>query len=175
VSGHPEQRRAPVRSVALIILGSIVGLIGLALLAGGGGVLWADQTQRNSAGYFTGSPHRIASESFAVTHEGVDVDHLPGFLDNGKLVRLSIDATSETGRPLFVGIARERDADTYLANVAHSNLRDYDVATSDQEYDSVGGTARPAPPASQHIWVASSMGSEPLTWRLREGIGPSCS
>ena len=34
MSVDPTQRRAPVRSVALIILGSIVGLIGLALLAG---------------------------------------------------------------------------------------------------------------------------------------------
>jgi hypothetical protein len=169
VSETPTQRRGPVRSVALIVLGSIVGLIGLALLAGGGGVLWADQTQRDSAGYFTGSTHRVASDSYAVTHEGVDVHHLPGFLDNGKLVRVSIDGRGGTGRALFVGIARERDARAYLANVAHSNLRDYDVATSDQEYDSVGGTARPAPPASQHIWVASTTGSEPLRWPVREG------
>jgi hypothetical protein len=169
VSGNAEQRRAPVRSVALIILGSIAGVIGLAVLAGGGGLLWADQTQRDSAGYFTGSAHRIASESFAVTHEGVDVQHLPAFLDDGKLVRISIDARSETGRPLFIGVARERDVETYLANVAHSNLRDYNVATSDEEYDSVDGTARPTPPASEHIWVASTMKSEPLTWRLREG------
>jgi hypothetical protein len=169
VSGNPEQRRAPGRSVALIVLGSIVGLIGVALLASGGGLLWGDKTQRNSAGYFTGSAHRVASESFAVTHEGVDVQHLPGFLDDGKLVRISIDASSETGRPLFVGVARERDARTYLANVAHSNLRDYNVATDDEEYDSVGGTARPAPPASQRIWVASTTGSERLTWAPREG------
>jgi hypothetical protein len=169
VSGNPEQRRPPGRSVALIVLGSIVGLIGLALLASGGGVLWGDQTQRDSGGYFTGSAHRIASGSYAVTHDGVDVQHLPGYLDDGKLVRISIDAKSETGRPLFVGVARARDARTYLANVAHSNLRDYNVATEDEEYDSVGGTARPAPPASQHIWVASTTGSERLTWGPRNG------
>jgi uncharacterized protein DUF4389 len=169
VSGTPEQRSAPVRSVALIILGSIVGLIGVALLAGGGVALWADQTQRDSAGYFTGSNHRIASDSYAVTHEGIDVHHLPGFLDNGKLVRIRLAAHTDTAQPVFVGIARERDARAYLANVAHSNLRDYDVATSDQKYDSVDGTARPTPPGSQHIWVASATGSQQLTWPLREG------
>jgi Domain of unknown function (DUF4389) len=169
VSGNPEQGRPPRRSVPLIVLGSIVGLIGLALLASGGGLLWGNQTQRDSAGYFTGSAHRVATESFAVTHAGVDLGHLPDFLDNGKLVRISIDAKSETGRPLFVGVARERDARAYLANVAHSNLRDYNVATEDEKYDSVGGTARPVPPASQHIWVASTTGSEPLKWSPREG------
>jgi hypothetical protein len=169
VSGDPEQRRPPRRSVALIVLGSIVGLVAMALLASGGAVLWGDQTQPDSAGYFTGSAHRIASGSYAVTHDGVDVQHLPGYLDDGKLVRISIDAKSETGRPLFVGVAREHDADAYLANVAHSNLRDYNVATEDEEYDSVDGTARPAPPASQHIWVASTSGSERLTWGPRNG------
>jgi hypothetical protein len=159
----------PVRSVALIIVGSLIGLIGLAVLAGGGAALWADQTQRNSSGYFTGSTHKIASDSYAVTHDEIGVHHLPAFLDDGKLVRISIDARSQGGSPLFVGVARERDVDAYLKNVAHSNLRDYDVATQDQEYDSVGGTARPTRPASQPIWVASSTASKPLTWRLREG------
>jgi hypothetical protein len=169
VSGDPEQERPRGRSVALIVLGSIVGLIGVALLAGGGGLLWGDQTQRDSGGYFTGSAHRVASESFAVTHDGVDIHHLPGFLDDGKLVQIRIDARSESGRTLFVGVARERDVHTYLTNVAHSNLRNYNIAAEDQEYDSVSGTARPAPPASQHIWVASAKGSERLTWRPREG------
>jgi hypothetical protein len=169
VSGSPEQRRAPRRSVALIVLGSIVGLIGLALLTSGGGLLWGNQTQRDSAGYFTGSAHRVASESFAVTHEGVDIGHLPDFLDDGKIVRISIDAKSESGAPLFVGVARERDARAYLADVAHSNLRDYNVASEDEKYDSVDGTARPATPASQHIWVASTTGPEPLKWSPREG------
>ena len=164
-----NETKQPARSVALIVVGSLIGLIGLALLAGGGGVLWADQTQRNSAGYFTGSTHRIASDSYAVTNDDIRVHHLPSFLDDGKLVRISIDARSEGGSPLFVGVARKRDVDAYLTNVAHSNLRDYDVATQDQEYDSVGGTGQPRPPASLPIWVASSTGSQPLTWRLREG------
>jgi uncharacterized protein DUF4389 len=169
VSGDTERERPPRRSVALIVLRSIVGLIALALLASAGGLLWGNQTQRDSGGYFTGSAHRVASESFAVTHDGVDIQHLPGFLDDGKLVRIRIDARSESGLPLFVGVARERDVHTYLTNVAHSNLRNYNVAPEDQKYDSVGGTARPAPPASQHIWVASAKGPERFTWNPREG------
>jgi len=169
VSGDPEQERPPRRSIPLIVLGSIVGLVAVGLLAAGGGLIWGDETQRSSGGYFMGSAHRIATESFAVTHDGVDIHHLPGFLDDGKLVRIRIDARSDTGRALFLGVARERDVQTYLRNVAHSNLRNYNVAAKDQEYDSVGGTARPAPPASQHIWVASAQGSKRLNWRPREG------
>lgn len=167
MSVAPTQRRT--RSVALIILGSVVGLIGLALLAGGGTVLWADQTQRDSNGYFTSSSHRIASDSYAVTHEGVSIHHLPRFVKDGKFFGVRIDDRSGQQRPLFVGIARESDVRAYLANVAHANLREYDVATSDQKYDSVGGAARPSRPASRHIWVASTTGPEPLKWRLPEG------
>jgi uncharacterized protein DUF4389 len=165
VSVDPTERRT--RSVVLIILGSVVGLIGLALLAGGGTVLWADQTQRDSSGYFTSASHRVATGSYAVTHEGVSLRHLPGFVKDGKYFRARIAAHGD--RPLFVGIARQSDVRAYLANVAHANLREYDVGTSDQRYDQVGGVARPARPASRHIWVASRIGSAPLEFRLREG------
>jgi hypothetical protein len=159
------------RSVALIILGSVLGLIALALLTGGGTALWTDQTKRDSAGYFTGSTHRIANGSYAVTHDGVKVHHLPEWADGGDLAKIRVAATSDTGRPLFVGIARERDADAYLANVSHANLDDYGVADSKQEYDLVRGTATPLRPASQNIWVASATGSDAtaLKWKVREG------
>jgi len=171
VSAHQEQRPAPVRSVALIILGSVLGLMALVLLGGGATTLWADQTKRDSAGYFTGSTHRIANGSYAVTHDGVDVHNLPEWADGGELARVRVAATSDTGRPLFVGIARERDVDAYLANVAHANLNDYGVAESKQEYDPVSGTATPLRPVSQDIWAASATGSGPtaITWKLREG------
>jgi hypothetical protein len=171
VTANLGERPAPVRSVALIILGSVLGLIALALLTGGGTALWADQAKRDSAGYFTGSTHRIANGSYAVTHDGVKVDNLPGWADDGNLAKIRIAAASDTGRPLFVGIARERDADAYLANVAHANLDDYGVAESKQEYDLVGGTAMPLRPASQDIWVASATGSDAtaLRWKVREG------
>lgn len=77
MSANPGERPTLGRSVALIILGSVLGLIALALLTGGGAALWADQSKRDSAGYFTGSTHRIANGSYAVTHNGVDVHDLP--------------------------------------------------------------------------------------------------
>jgi hypothetical protein len=171
VSANLGERPAGKRSVALIILGSVLGLVALALITGGGTALWADQAKRDSAGYFTGSNHRIANGSYAVTQDGVHIDHLPNWANDGKLARLRIAATSDTGRPLFVGIARERDADAYLANVAHANLNDFEESDSKQTYDLVSGTAKPQRPASQGIWVASTTGSGPtaLKWKVREG------
>jgi hypothetical protein len=171
VSANLGERPAAKRSVALIILGSVVGLMALAFVSVGGTALWSDLAKRDSTGYFTGSTHRVASGSYAVTHDGVDIQYLPNWANDGKLARLRIAATSETGRPLFIGVARESDANAYLANVAHANLDNYGQSDSKQTYDLVGGTAKPLRPASQGIWVASTTGSGPtaLKWKVGEG------
>jgi hypothetical protein len=171
VSANLEERPAGKRSVALISLGSIVGLMALALVSVAVTALWSDLAKRDSAGYFNGSAHRIANGSYAVTHDGVDIQYLPNWANDGKLARLRIAATSDTGRPLFIGVARESDANAYLANVAHANLNDYESSESTQKYDLVSGTAKPSRPASQGIWVASATGPGPtaLKWKVGEG------
>ncbi|MDQ2968834.1 MAG: hypothetical protein M3R37_11015 [Actinomycetota bacterium] len=171
MSANLGERPAGKRSVALIILGSVVGLMALAFVSVGGTALWSDLAKRDSAGYYTGSTHRIANGSYAVTHDGVDIQYLPNWANDGKLAKLRIAATSETDRPLFIGVARESDANTYLANVAHANLNDYEESDSKQTYDLVSGTKKPLRPASQGIWVASATGSGPtaLKWKVGEG------
>lgn len=171
MSANLKERPAGKRSVALIILGSVVGLMALAFISVGGTALWSDLAKRDSAGYFTGSDHRVANRSYAVTHDGVDIQYLPNWANDGKLAELRIAATSDTGRPLFIGVARERDANAYLANVAHANLNDFEKSDSQQTYDLVRGTAKPPRPASQDIWVASATGSGPtaLQWKVGEG------
>jgi hypothetical protein len=170
VSTNLEERPAGKRGVALIILGSVLGLMALAFVSVGGTALWSDLAKRDSAGYYTGSTHRIANGSYAVTHDGVDIQYLPSWANDGKLARLRIAATSETGRSLFIGVARENDANAYLANVAYANLNDYEESDSKQKYDPVSGTGKPLRPASQDIWVASATGAGPtLKWRVGEG------
>src|SRR6266545_542985 len=52
--------------VVLIVLGSIGALLGLALLVGGGVLLWSDRTQRED-GYVTTSTERFATSTYAHT------------------------------------------------------------------------------------------------------------
>src|SRR3954452_23632354 len=113
MSADSPRRRSPVGPVVLLILGSIVGLFALAVLAGGGTVLWADQTQRDSSGYFTSSAHNYASSTYAITHDGVDIKDFPAFLDNGKPAKVRIRPTGAV-KPVFVGIADEADVGRYL-------------------------------------------------------------
>jgi hypothetical protein len=59
--------------VALIVLGSIAALLGLALLVGGGFLLWADRTQRED-GYLTTPTERFATSTYALTRTRLEVD-----------------------------------------------------------------------------------------------------
>jgi hypothetical protein len=164
------RKRSSGGSVVLYILGAVVGLVALALLAGGAGLLWADQTQRDSAGYFTTSSHRFVSSDYAITHEGAKISGVPSWIDVGKLARVRIEAQATDGRPVFVGIAPQRDIDTYLANVAHSKLSDVNVDPFDPTYSQVAGTTQPVAPVSERFWAASASGAQStLTWKVREG------
>ena len=61
--------------VTLIVLGSIGVLFGLAVLAGGGFLLWADRTQRDD-GYLT-TPGQAASDAHQMVADlGFEVETL---------------------------------------------------------------------------------------------------
>jgi len=171
MAAAPAQRRSRTGPIVLIVLGSIVGLLALGLLAGGGLVLWADQTQRDSDGYFTSDAHHFASGTYAITREGAKLTGIPSGVDISDFARIRIRATSSTAKPIFVGIGRKAAVRAYLAGVPHSKLRKFDVDPFVAKYERIDGTATPAPPASRKIWVATSSGSgtATLTWDVHEG------
>ncbi len=105
MSTQINQRRTPVGSVVLTIVGAILGLVALGVLAGGGALLWADHTQRDAAGYFTTSTHEFKTGSYAITHEGTKIAGVPDAIDTGKLARIRIHATS---RGESRGVRRDR-------------------------------------------------------------------
>jgi hypothetical protein len=95
--------------VALIVLGSIGALLGLALVVGGGFLLWADRTQRED-GYLTTPTERFATPTYALTRTRLEVDaDGPDWLWNdnwfGK-VRVRGESAAG-GKLLFIGIGPE--------------------------------------------------------------------
>src|SRR5687768_6660362 len=98
--------------VVLLVIGSLIGLIGLGLAAGGGTLIWAHETQRDEDGFFTTSTERFRSTTFALASDEVDLGAGAGeadWSDLGDLARVRVRATGDAGRPLFVGIGPERD------------------------------------------------------------------
>jgi hypothetical protein len=161
--------------VVLLVVGSVLALLGMALLAGDAVLGWALTTQRDHAGYFTTSSERFRTTTAALTSRSIDLG-TPGDDDwwaDREIARIRIRASSAAGRSVFVGIGPDAAVAGYLAGVPHDELTDIDYspfrATSRRE--NAGGRATPTPPGTKRFWVAraSGPGTRTVAWDLRPG------
>jgi len=172
-SPQPAQGRRVAR-VVMIVFGVLALLLGLGLLAGGGGLLWAKSERTDSEGYFTTHAHRFASPSYAIASKSLDIGTgAPHWVfGSGRYAKVRITATSKSpAKPIFVGIGRYQDVAAYLAGTAHDQVSDFDADPFSVTYHHVAGKAPVTPPAKQRFWVASTQGTgtQTLTWGVRRG------
>ena len=158
--------------VVLIVLGAIGVLFGLALLAGGGFLLWSDRTQRED-GYLTTPTERFATPTYALTRTRLEVDtEGKGWvLNESWFGKVRIRGESSGGKTLFIGIGPQAEVARYLGTVAHANVQDIDFDPFRATYLSVSGGAPQGPPTEQQFWAASAsgVGTQTLTWKVRDG------
>ena len=158
--------------VILIVLGSIGVLVGLALLVGGGFLLWADRTQRED-GYLTTPTERFATPTYALTRTRLEVDTEGAgwVLNESWFGKVRIRGESSGDKTLFIGIGPQAEVARYLGTVAHANVQDIDFDPFRATYLSVSGGAPQAPPTDQSFWAASAsgVGTQTLTWKVRDG------
>jgi hypothetical protein len=158
--------------VILIVLGSIGVLVGLALAAGGGFLLWADRTQRDD-GYLTTPAERFATQTYALTRTRLEINtNGPGWLLNDSWFgKIRIRGESPGAKMLFIGIGPEAAVAKYLGTVAHANVQDIDFDPFRVTYLPIAGRAPQGPPTAQSFWAvsASGVGTQTVTWKVREG------
>ncbi len=176
----PTANRAePVRGrrvarVVMIVFGALAVLFALALLAGGGGLLWAKSAKTDSKGFFTTHAHRFAGSSYAIASKSLDVgtDAPSWVFGSGRYARVRITASSPGSRKaIFIGIGRNEDVTHYLAGTGYEEVTDFEADPFSVDYRHHAGTAPVTPPARQRFWVASARGSgsQTLTWGVRRG------
>jgi hypothetical protein len=157
--------------IIAVVFGGILTLFGLALLLGGGVTLWADQTQRDDAGFVTTGRHALSTDTFAIASDRVDLGTGPEWLYAADVlgdVRLRVTPSNPTTMT-FVGIGREDDVDRYLDGVRHATVSDFgDDATS---YRLSPGGPPSGQPTDQSFWDVASAGSgtRVLTWVPKGG------
>jgi hypothetical protein len=158
------ERRAGGGQIALVVVGSIIALLATGLLAAGGTGLFLDQTQRDEQGYLMSSSERYSTGTYALVSERVDL-YGPGWVPNGLLGTVKL--SSDSARPVFVGIGPASDVERYLVNVPRVELRDLGEVTRARR----GGSAAPARPQAQSFWVARTAGSgtQTVRWKARDG------
>jgi hypothetical protein len=157
--------------IGLIVTGAIAGVLALGALVLGAGALWADG--ENDQGYLATDSERFAAGTRALATENLDVD-LDGvdwLVDSGELGKVQLEVASKGDEPVFVGIARTEDVTSYLRGVDHTLVTDVDADPFEAAYQRESGNRRPAAPAQESFWAASTQGrgTQTLDWRVDDG------
>ena len=152
------------------ITGSILGFLALLLLAGGIALFAIDDERTD--GYYTTASHTYSTPTRALITETLDVDtDAPDWLfstDTFGHVRIDPRST-DAAQPVFVGIAPTHEVNAYLDQVQHDEITDLDFDPFTIDRNRQAGEARPALPAAQTFWTASSVDGRPLDWKVRSG------
>jgi hypothetical protein len=165
----PGASRSTAGRIAPLVIGALLVLVSIVLLGAGGTGTWAYLAKRD-AGYVTTGVHKFSTAGSALATKptqlgsaGVGWLYSPTLLGE---VRIRVTPMS-SGPPLFVGIARSKDVDHYLAGVDRTVISDF----WGNEVKPLGGSRLSTAPATQHFWVASSSGAgtRSLVWKPADG------
>jgi len=164
--------------IALLVFGIIFLLISIALIAGGGVLLWVNGRYLDSAGYLTSDTLHIERNSYAVVAGPIELDETAVRVLRSIGVITVFEFQGENNDPskqIFMGVADEVELEDYLDNVDYDEIDnigfgwglDFDRIT----YTNHPGNYEPSLPASESIWAASVVGtaSETLVWETRAG------
>ena len=149
--------------IIALAAGSVLLLISLAFIAGGGTLAWADTEQLRS-GYLTTTTTTYSTSGYALASDPIKPhgawDWLSLLVDR---VRIRI-SSSDRSRPLFAGIAAAGDVERYLGDISYTTVGEHDVTDHP-------GTGVPAAPATALHWAAKTQGTGTLslTWDGQRG------
>lgn len=159
--------------IALIVVGSILGLLGLLALAGGATVLAVNETERDSAGFFATASESYSTDSYAIVSEDLDIgtDGPDWLFEEGRLATVRIRGSSESDGELFIGIGPTSDVREYLGDASHDIVEDLEFDPFRATYRRSEGTAAPAEPGDQAFWSSSAQGTgtQSVEWEVAEG------
>jgi len=156
--------------VVLIVVGVLAGILAFGFLAGGCALVAVDRTQRDDDGYLMSPSRQLTTSTYAIVSESAELDTggaewaLDTFLGTVRI-------RSDSDRPVFVGIGRSTDVDSYLDGVERAEVDDLDNG-GDPEYTGRPGGAPSGPPGDETFWTASTSGSgeQTVEWNPEEGI-----
>ncbi|WP_457187287.1 DUF4389 domain-containing protein [Nocardioides sp. P5_E3] len=155
--------------VVSAVVGSLLVLMGLAFAGAGGTLALIGATERDD-GFLMTPTTVLASDTFAITSEDakIDTEGAPSWVPSVWLGDVRIHARSDTGEPLFVGVAATSDVEGYLGDVSRDTLSEFRAGNAVLE--TTDGGAPATGPTDQTFWVAQATGTDAtLTWDLQGG------
>jgi hypothetical protein len=152
------------------LVAAVIGVpmvIGSFALAVGGGVALAVP---DDDGWISTPPVRLTTDAVALLGEDIEID-LGDHFDDGRTfigweaIPAKLEAESRTDKDVFVGIARNADAQAYLDGVSTARVASFDDDPNIRYRD---GADSIAPPETRDIWMASSIDGG-LEWDVGDG------
>jgi hypothetical protein len=154
---RPVHRWTPLR-VTAVVAGSVLIAAAVGTGAGATGLLVADRTARDAAGFLSTPTISVSTSGYALVTDPIEL-----WVDNaGGPLRVSPDPasvlgtvrlTAETpGAPVFVGVGPSDAVHRYLTGVEQETF-----GGADPRVRTAGG-APSTPPADQSFWAASAAG-----------------
>ena len=148
-----------------LVMGSVLALVSLVLLGGGGAAMWAGLALRHD-GYVTTGTTAYSTTGYALASERVGLGW--GLLLTGLVgdVRVRVTAVSP-GTPVFVAIGPADQVAAYLSGTAYATV----TRTGSGGLAVHNGAGRPSPPRTADIWVAqvAGTGTQVLRWTAQDG------
>jgi hypothetical protein len=158
--------------VLATISGGVAAFLAIVLIAAGAALFWVSDNKTDADGYYTTANHTYSTPTRALTTDNLDIgaDAPKWLFSSNTFGHVRIDPrTTDSAKPVFVGIARTRDVDAYLDQVQHDEISDVDFDPFTLDKTRRAGEGRPAMPAAQTFWAASSADGTPVDWKVRSG------
>ncbi|MEX5718607.1 DUF4389 domain-containing protein [Geodermatophilus maliterrae] len=162
--------------VVAVVVGALLLLASTGPLAAGGALLWADQVERDDAGFVWTPDATVSTAEYALVSEGVvlEGEGLDWVVDDLLGTALLEVTPADPDDELFVAVGRTAEVDEYLSGVGRGvlgSLGSRDDATDDLRPVPVPGGPPAVPPGETDVWAASATGSgtQVLDWRPAEG------
>ena len=152
------------------LLGGVLALVAIALLVGGGALVWAMGTHQSSDGFLMSTTEEVTTGSYALTSSHLDLGALrTEWVPTSWLATVQVNAAPTGDPPLFLGIGPESDVRAYLEDVAHTEVTKF--SEREVTYRHNEGDAVPVLPSRQDFWVVSNEGSgtESISWDIEPG------
>jgi len=162
----------PGRVVGLVV-GSLVLIVGVALLFGGGALIGIDRGFTDGEGYLTAPRGRLESDTHVIVGEALFEGEWIWWYRHPTALRVRM--TGE--RPIFLGIAPREALKGYLSDIPYAKIEriDFEDYRADRpwitEYEEHIGASEPALPEEQTFWQASVQGegTQTLVWTIEPG------
>ena len=159
--------------IVALVFGSLILLVGIALLFGGGVLVGIDLGFTDDEGFLTSPAADLERDTYAVASKAaLEADWIWWYRHPTTIrIRMTGDV------PVFLGIAPRVDLEAYLRDVSYSEIEEIDFKDYRKEhvwtveYEDHAGPSTPAPPGDQAFWCASAQGggTQDLIWEIEPG------